>query len=91
MPLGIAPKGLDAVDMVVALGKFVLTVLNTKMLGITDINQAVVASPAIGVNNTVNADAASNHLLQHGFRCIRNNLGKDFAIALKNTKYDGFT
>jgi hypothetical protein len=45
------PKTFYPVDVVTALGKFILTVINTKMLAIADIDEAVVATPSVRVDN----------------------------------------
>ena len=46
-----SPKTFNSVDVVAALGKFVLTVVNTKVLAVTNIDEAVVATPSVRVDN----------------------------------------
>ena len=48
--LGKGPKGFDAVDMVPPPGELVLAMMDAIMLFVTQVHQAVVASPAVGVN-----------------------------------------
>ncbi len=45
---GVSPKGLDAVNMRVRIGKFIAAMFNPEMLRIADLNQAMIASPTIG-------------------------------------------
>ena len=51
--LGKAPKALDAVDVIRPNGKFVIPVMDAKVSCVTQINQAIVAAPAIGVNRRI--------------------------------------
>jgi len=41
------PKTFNPIDVVTALGKLVLTVIDTKVFSITNIDQAVIATPVI--------------------------------------------
>ncbi len=55
-----------------------------------DIHQAVITTPAIGVDNAVGIDLAADDGLQRGFGCIRDDLGVDAVTALEQTKDDCF-
>lgn len=55
-PFSVAPKGLDAIDMPIAIGKFILTVMHPKVLIKANINQTVVTAPAIRVNHRIQLD-----------------------------------
>ena len=50
----ITPKRLDTVDMPRSAGKFILPVTPPEMLCKTHINQAVITTPAIGIDDTPN-------------------------------------
>ena len=69
--LGIAPEAFNAVDVSMPLGKFVLAVIDAEMLSVTNINQAVVTTPAVRVDDAFEFDLATNNRLQRGFRAIR--------------------
>ena len=56
--LGVAPEALDAVDVRSIVGEFILPVLDAQMLLVTHIDQAIVATPSVGVHHRVQADAA---------------------------------
>src|SRR5260221_10975534 len=53
-----APKGFDAVDMILAPGKFVLVVMDAVMAKSTG-HQAIVGFPAVGVNIALGKDVSS--------------------------------
>ena len=41
------PEAFDTVDVVAAFGKFIFTMIYTKVLAVADINQAVITAPAV--------------------------------------------
>ncbi len=88
--LGVLPEGFDFIDVVVAPRKLVFAMMNSEMLGIAHIDQPLVASPAVTMDDTFNRDMAPNRMLQCGFTGIRGNLGVDPTIAFEDTKNDGF-
>jgi hypothetical protein len=55
-----------------------------------DIHQAIVAPPAIRLDNAVGVDLATNNGLLRGFGCIRDNLGVYAVTALEQTKDERF-
>ncbi len=81
-----APKTFYAVDMVRAACKFVLSMIDPVMLRVADIHQAVVATPAITMDNCLRSNATANNGLKCRFRAIRHDLRIDFAITLQNSK-----
>ena len=87
---GITPKTFNAVDVGLIYDELIFTMIDPKLFSIPDINQAIVASPAIGIDDAVQADLSSNHLLQRGLRAVGNNRGVDAAIAPEDTKDNGF-
>ena len=61
--LGKTPEAFNAVDVGLVSNEFVPAVVDPEVLAITDINQAVVAAPAIGVDDAFQTDLAPNNLL----------------------------
>jgi type IV secretion system protein VirB4 len=51
--LGVRPEALDAVDVALAAGEVVLLVVDPQVLLVADVDQAVVATPAVGVDDAV--------------------------------------
>jgi hypothetical protein len=47
------PEPLDAVDVVAAFGKLIFAMINSTMLAVADINQAVVTKPVIRVDDAL--------------------------------------
>lgn len=77
------------VDVVRPQGKLVVAVADAMMPRVAKIDQAVVAHPAIGVNDRWQIGMAANHGPQRGFCDIGNNLGVDLVIAFEQTEHDG--
>ena len=88
---GITPEGFNSVDMTFIMNKLVLSMIDSKMLLVSEINKPVVASPAVRINHAVQSHLAANNRLQCGFAAIRNKFGIDLAVALKDAKDDGFS
>ena len=50
---GNAPEVFNAVDMALATTEFILAMMDTMMLAVANINQAIICFPAITVDNAV--------------------------------------
>jgi len=48
---GETPEALDAVDVGLPLGELVPAVVDSRVLAITDVDQAVIAAPVVGVDH----------------------------------------
>ena len=59
--LGRTPETLNTVDGCRASHELVLTMMDSKVLGIPDINQAVVTTPALSVDDGVACEAAAHN------------------------------
>ena len=69
--------------------ELVLTMIDAKMFGVTDINQAVITAPTIGMDDRVQGHATANYGLKCAFPAIRHDFGIDTAVALEDTENDG--
>ena len=87
----VAPKAFYAIDMATLIGKFIVPVVDPEMLLIAYINQAVIATPSIGMDDAFDADSTSDNRLKRGTAAIRHDLGIDLALALEDAKDNGFT
>lgn len=58
--LGEGPEALDAVDVVRAHGELVGAMVDTKMPGIAEIDQAVITAPAVGMDHGIEWDFSGN-------------------------------
>jgi len=88
---GKGPKGLNAVNVLLATGKFIRTMVDSVMLFIANINQAIIATPPIRMDDTLRTHLAPYYRLQRGFGAIWYDLGINFSSALKNAKDRRFT
>ena len=86
--LGVAPEGLDAVDVGLQIGELVVVVPHAEVLGVADVDQAVVASPAVAVNDAGQVDLAANGLQQRVFLGVGNDLGVNMAVAFEDAEDD---
>ena len=86
----VRPKRLNTINMVSSSGKLIVLMMNSIMLPVADINQAIIPSPPIRINNTFRRDFPPNNLLQRSFSAIRNYFRINFSFSLKNAENDGF-
>ena len=57
------PEAFDPVDVVTAFGKFIFAVIDTKVLAITNINQTVIATPTVRLDDAFRLYFATNNRL----------------------------
>jgi len=85
---GETPEAFDAVDVGLPLGELIPAVIDSQVLAITDIDQAVVTAPVVGVDHALGFHFASYNRLQRGFGAVRHDLGVDLAVALEDAEDD---
>ena len=88
---GITPEAFDSIDMVFAMDEFILSMVDPKVLFITKVDESIVTSPAIGMDNAFKTHTTSDNRLQCGSPAIRDNFGIYFPIAFEDAKYNSFT
>lgn len=67
---GKAPKGFNTVDMAAASDELIIAMVDSKVLVKANIDQTIVATPAIGVDDTQRISFASDNRLQRTLRSI---------------------
>ncbi len=82
----ITPERLDAIDMLRAARKLFAAVNNSEVLGIANINESVIATPAVTMDNGFRRDPTANNGLQSCLFAVRDDLRIDLAITLQDTK-----
>lgn len=83
---GIRPEAFDAVDVNIADGKKIVRMIDSQMLAVTDIDQSVVAAPAIGMNHRIQRNASANNGLQRFLLHIRDDLRVNLPVAFVNAE-----
>ena len=78
-----SPKRFNPVNVGVSLGKLVVVVIDTVMLLIAQIHEAVVSTPPVRIKHTVKSNSPLDHRMQSGSGDIAYNLGIDFPITLE--------
>ena len=86
----IAPEALDSINVSFSTGELIGTVIDPQMLVKTDIDQTIIASPAIGMDHRIRFDMTPDDRLQRGLGTIRHDLGVDFAMAFEQAEHDRF-
>lgn len=71
--------------------KFIESATKPEVLLVLDINQAIIATPSIGMDDTFDADSTSDNRLKRGSAAIRHDLSIDLALALEYAEGNGFT
>ena len=89
---GITPEALDAVDMCRAAHELAaLPMVDSEVLRVAHVNQTVIATPPIRIDDRFRSDAATNNGLKSGLFAVRHNLCVDLAVTLQETEDDGLT
>jgi len=88
---GITPEGFNSVDMTLIMNKLILSMIDSKMLLVSNINKPVVASTAVRMNNCFQVYTASNNCLQRDFSTVRDNFSKTTTIAFEGAEYNCFS
>ena len=57
----ITPEALNAINVTVAAHELILPVVNSVVFTVADINESVVAAPAVRVNDGLDRDATANN------------------------------
>jgi hypothetical protein len=86
---GVPPKAFYLVDMTRTAGKFIVAMIDPEMLLVSQVHQAVVSSPSIGMDDTFNVDSAPDHGLKGETAAIRYDLDIDPAFPLENPEDNG--
>ena len=89
--LGIGPEALYSIDMASISDEFVLTVVDSKMLFISEIDQPVVAPPTIGMDDAFKADTASDDCLERSSFAVGHDFGVNFSVPSEHTENNGFS
>ena len=70
------PEGLNAVDVITSPGELITAVMDAKMLFVSQVNQAVISTPSIGVYNALDVHLSANDGLESGLSAV----GHDFGV-----------
>ena len=81
-----APEAFYSIDVGFAINKLITSVIHPEVFFISHINQAVVTTPPVRVNNTIKTYSSSNNPLQRSFRAVWNYLSVYLPIASENPK-----
>ena len=82
---GEAPEGFDAVNVGSAFGEGFLLV-DTHMLVVADIDQAIVSRPTVGANDALRVDPAANDGPQSVLGAVGDDFGVNFPLPLEDAE-----
>ena len=86
-----APKVLNPIDMVMAIGKFIASMLDPIVFFITEVYKTVVGLKSIGINRRCFIDLLLYNGHQRASGAVFNNLGINLAAAFNQTEDNVFT
>lgn len=86
-----SPEVLNAINMIMAIRKFIASMLNPIVLFITEVYKAVVGLKAIGINRRVLVDFLLYNGHQRASGAVFNNLGIHLTAAFDQTEDNVFT
>ena len=89
--LGYSPEVLDAIDMRLPGNEFISAMVHTIMSSIPQINQAIIGMESVTVDDAVQGYLSSYNGLEGLPGAIRDDLGVDFSLPLKDAKNRGLT
>lgn len=89
--LGVTPEALNAVDVTLVANELVVIMMDPQMLLITDVNQAVITTPAVGMDDDLGLYFAPNHGQKRAFGAVGDNLGVDPALAFEDAEHEGLS
>lgn len=79
-----APEAFDAVSMGRASDELIYAMIDSEVLNRADINQAIIATPPITVDDSFGSCSTANNGLQRGFFAVRDDLRVDAAVAFED-------
>ena len=80
---GKAPEAFNAIDVGSTSDKFILPMINTQVLAIADIDQAVITAPTIRIDDAIQGNTAPDNSLVRGFTAVWDDLGVDTTVTLE--------
>ena len=86
-----APERFDPVDVIGTPGKFILTMVDPKMFVESQVDQAIIPSPSVGVNETLCIGLAPDHRLENSLARIGNDFRVDPIAAFQKSEDDHFS
>lgn len=87
---GKTPEGFDSVDVVAATGKLVFTVTYPEVLGVSDIDQAVISDPPVAMNDRIKTHLSPDYPLQGAFLGVWDDLGPHAIPTFQDSKHNRF-
>lgn len=87
---GKTPEGFDSVDVIWTPGKFILTMVDPKMLVESQVDQAIIPSPSVGVNETLRVGLAPDDRLENAIARMGNDFRVDPITVFQRSEDDRF-
>jgi hypothetical protein len=89
--LGKAPEAFNPVDRGSSSDKFIAPMIDSQVLPIADVDQAMVPPPAVRVDDAAEFHATPNHGLERVFPAIRDDLCIHVPVAFEDPEDSGLT
>ena len=89
--LGKTPEAFNSIDVAFALNEFILPMVDSEVLFVSQIHQSIISSPTIGMDDALKAYSTSDNRLQRGSSAIWNNFCIHLAVTFEDAKDDCFS
>jgi len=89
--LGIIPEAFNSVDMAFAMDEFILSMVETEGFFTSQIDESILPSPAIRMDDTFKSHTSSNNRVQRGSSAIRDNFCIHLPVAFEEAKDNSFS
>ena len=88
---GITPAAFNSIDMRLSIDEFIGSMLNPKVIFISQVNESIITSPSISVDDTFRIYASPDNLLQSGSPAIWDDFSVDLSVSFEDTQNDCFS
>ena len=87
---GKAPEAFDAVNVIGADGKFIVRMVDSIVLLVAQIDDAVIGPKPVGMDGRKHIDFAFDNRIKRFTRAIRNDLGINLSVSFVDAENDSF-
>lgn len=83
---GETPEALNAVEMMCAVCKLILAMIDSIVPPVPDLHQAIIAAPPVRMNNCLRGNSTANNGLQSSLQAVGHDLRIDTTFALQESE-----
>ena len=84
------PEAFNTINVWLFVGKLIVAVLHSKMLLVAQVNQAIVATPTVRMDNAFKLHTATDDTLESGFWAVRDYFRVNSTVAFEQAENNSF-